>query len=98
MRLGLPLTKYRGTLTSKLPPKIKADCLDIIADNTKSYDDFKERLLDKSGICLHEIELKSFVTLQEDMRNVDRVEVCRKLKKLKDRLLLGAKTIQDTQF
>ena len=88
---------YKWILISKLPPKIKMVCKDLIQSATASYDDIKNRLLLKIGPSLSEVSIKLFVKWKDESRETNRMTRCRQLKELVDRLLLGAKTVEDTK-
>ncbi len=87
-------SEYKRILISKLSPKAKDICIDLITDNTVGYVGIKDRLLEKTGMCMREAELKLFVNWKEEFRDVDRVDRCRQLKGLVDRFLLGAESVE----
>ena len=76
------MSEYKCTLISKLSPKTKDSCLDLITSERSTYDEIKARLLEKTGLCLREAEMNLFINWKDDSREVDRVDTCRQLKTL----------------
>ena len=67
----------------------------MITSEGSTYEEIKARLLEKTGLCLREAEMKLFVHWKDDSREVDRVDRCRQLKTLVDRFFLGAVSVEE---
>ena len=84
--------EYKRILISKLSPKTKDICIDLITDSWVGYMSLKGRLLEKSGMSLREVETCLFVSWGGETKDMDRKDRCRLLKGLFDRFLLGLTT------
>ena len=57
--------------------------------------EIKARVLEITGFCLREAEMKLFVNWKDDGREIDRVDRCRQLKTLVDKIFLGAVLVEE---
>ena len=56
----VPCTRWKSILTPHLTPALKDHIGDLQADPTKSYDDIKARLLDRSGQTALRVGVRAF--------------------------------------
>ncbi len=89
--IGVNKSEYRHILISKLPSKTKESVLDLMGSGACTYEKLKARLLEKVGLSQREVEIKLFVDLEDETKNMDRVERYRHVKMLVDRFAMNAK-------
>ena len=75
-QISVNKSEYKCILISKLTPKANDSCLDLITSEGSTYEEIKARLLEKTGHCLSETEMKLFVNWKNDSRAVNRVNRC----------------------
>ena len=50
-QISVKMSEYKCILISKLSPKAKDSCLELIISEGLTYEDIEARLLEKTGLC-----------------------------------------------